>query len=102
MIKDDGLVWKHNSTGTLSLNDAFEFKRTHLPKLDWTKSIWSSDIPPSKSLLAWRLMHDKLPTDENLSLRGCSFPSMCSLCLSCFETSYHLFLQCPYAENIWR
>ncbi|RHN73363.1 putative ribonuclease H-like domain, ankyrin repeat-containing domain-containing protein [Medicago truncatula] len=100
--QDDGLVWKHNPTGTLSLKDAFEFKRKHLPKLNWTKSIWSSDIPPSKSLLAWRLMHDKLPTDENLSLRGCSLPSMCSLCLSCFETSYHLFLQCPYAKNIWR
>jgi len=99
--KSDSLVWKHNSTGILTLKGAYDFKRHHLPKLNWTKTIWSKDIPPSKSLLAWRLMHGKLPTDENLSLRGCALPSMCSLCMETFETSFHIFFQCPYVVNIW-
>jgi len=64
--------------------------------------VWSKDIPPSKSLLAWRLMHDKLPTYDNLAMRGCSLPSMCSLCMLNTKTSFHLFFQCPYAINIWR
>lgn len=89
--QSDSLVRKHNTTGTLSLKEAFEFKRHHLPKLNWTKLIWSKDIPPPKSLLAWRLMHDKLPTDENFALRGCSIPSMCSLCMASLESSFHLF-----------
>lgn len=72
----DSLVWKHNTSGMLSLKDAFEFKRNHFPKLNWTKTIWSKDIHPSKSLLPWKLVHDKLPTDENLATRGCSLPSM--------------------------
>jgi transposase len=40
--------------------------------LQWAKLIWNPDIPPWKSLLVWRLMHQKMPTtDENLMIRGC-------------------------------
>lgn len=46
-------------------------------------------------------MHEKLPTDENLRLRGCSFPSMCSLCCRNSESSIHLFFQCPFASILW-
>jgi hypothetical protein len=47
-------------------------------------------------------MLDKLPTDENLTARGCYTPSMCSLCRVSSESSSHLFLECPYALHIWR
>jgi hypothetical protein len=43
-FKPDCLLWKHNSTGSLSLKEAYEFKRHHFPKIDWTKHIWSTDI----------------------------------------------------------
>jgi len=99
--KEDSLVWKHNSTGTLSLKEAYEFKKNQFPKLSWTSLIWSKDIPPSKSIMVWRLMLDKLPTDDNLTLRGCSFPSMCSLCFKTNETAFHLFFECPFAVNLW-
>jgi len=100
--KSDTLVWKHTSSGMLTLKDAYEYKRHHPPKTLWAKSIWSKDIPPEKSLLAWRIMHDKVPTDDNLMSRGCLIPSMCSLCLSNNESTFHLFFQCPYTINIWK
>jgi uncharacterized Tic20 family protein len=37
-----------------------------LPILSWAKSVCCKDVPPSRSLLAWRLMHDKIPTVKNL------------------------------------
>jgi len=46
-------------------------------------------------------MLNKLPTDENLKVRGCNLPSRCSLCLSQVETSFHLFFECPYATTLW-
>jgi len=97
----DKLVWKHNSIGILTLKEAYNFKKHHFPKVSWAKIIWSIDIPPSKSLLVWRLMLNKLPTDDNLQTRGCSLPSICSLCLKNAETSTHLFLECPYAVHLW-
>ncbi|PNX65865.1 ribonuclease H, partial [Trifolium pratense] len=52
-----------------------------LQDLHWAKVIWNSTIPPSKSLLAWRLMHNKMPTDDNLKIRGCALPSILNLVL---------------------
>ncbi|GAU43411.1 hypothetical protein TSUD_398880 [Trifolium subterraneum] len=76
----DKLLWKHTDTCELQLSDAYLFKLQPFQELHWAKLIWNPDIPPSKSLLVWRLMHNKIPTDDNLMLRGCELPSMCSLC----------------------
>jgi hypothetical protein len=88
-LKEDDLVWLAADSGALSLKDAFIFKSQIHPKLHLAKNIWSIDIPPSKSLVSWILMHDKLPTDDNLRLRGCLLPSVCSLCFQQVETSLH-------------
>ncbi|PNX57079.1 GDSL esterase/lipase, partial [Trifolium pratense] len=46
-------------TGDLQLKEAHQFKHQQYQDLLWAKIIWSLDIPPSKFLLAWRLMHEK-------------------------------------------
>ncbi|CAJ2646936.1 unnamed protein product [Trifolium pratense] len=97
----DSLVWKDSANGLLTLKMAYDFKRHHFPIINWAKSIWSKDIPPSRSLLAWRVMLDKVPTDDKLSERGCNLPSMCSLCNNHSETMFHLFFQCSFAFQIW-
>lgn len=33
--------------------------------------------------------------------RGCSLASMCNLCNNSIDSSFHLFLSCPYAVNLW-
>jgi ribonuclease HI len=99
--KQDCRYWNLTDSGNLSLKEAYSFKCHHSAQLHWAKLIWCKDIPPSKSLLAWRLMHDKLPTDDNLRLRGCNLPSICNLCLNQEESSFHLFFDCPFAVNIW-
>jgi len=96
---EDKLVWNHITSGVFSMKDAYKFKKTNFPKVSWAKLIWYSDIPPSKSLLVWRLMLDKLPTEDILSGRSCHLPSICSLCNSCAKTSFHLFFHCVYALN---
>jgi hypothetical protein len=76
----DKLMWQHTDDGDLKLKDAYLFKSQQVQDLSWAKAIWNKDIPPSKAMLAWRIMHNKVPTDENLKSRGCSIPSMCNLC----------------------
>jgi hypothetical protein len=97
----DKLLWKLTDSGDLELKQAYSFKLQQYQDLHWAKLIWHPDIPPSKSLVVWRLMHLKMPTDENLMTRGCSLPSMCSLCSSHVESSFHIFFECPYAIKIW-
>lgn len=49
----------------------------------------------------WRILLDRMPTDDQLIKRGCSIPSICSLCNSSSESSSHLFLDCSFAAQIW-
>ena len=100
--QQDKLIWKHNTKGDLEMRDAYNYKKHHFPIVSWAKLIWSKDIPPSKSLLVWRCMLNKLPTDDNLITRGCHLPSICSLCFNHSESSFHLFFECSYAQKIWR
>lgn len=99
--RQDRMVWKHSSTGELSFKDSFSFKYGIGQNIQWAKYVWSPDIPPSKSLFVWRLLHNKAPTDENLMLRGASLASMCSSCNSQPESSNHLFFECPFALKLW-
>ena len=99
--KDDQFIWKHSHDGSLSFKDAYLFHCPVGQNIHWAKLIWNSSIPPSKSLTIWRALHDKLPTDDNLSKRGCHLPSICNLCGKEVETSVHLFFQCIFAKFIW-
>jgi hypothetical protein len=98
---EDKLVWKNSNNGDLSFKETFEFKYGIGQNITWAKTIWSPDIPPSKSLLVWRLMHNKVPTDDNLMTRGIHSPSMCSSCNSQVESSFHLFFECTFAMKLW-
>jgi ribonuclease HI len=95
---DDKLIWRHTDSGELELKEAYLFKMQQYQELHWAKLIWNPAIPPSRSFMAWRLMHEKMPTDENLILRGCALPSMCNRSV---ESSFHLFFACSYAIKLW-
>lgn len=100
-VRQDKLIWSRNDTGVLSFKEAFLFKSQATNNLHWATTIWSKDVPPSKSLLCWRLMHNKISTDENLLSRGCALPSMYLNCNKTFESSFHLFFECDFARKLW-
>jgi ribonuclease HI len=97
----DLFSWSHASDGKLSAKLAFSFLRPQAPPLPWASSIWNTCIPPAHSFIFWRLVHGKMPTDDNLASRGCAMVSMCSFCLRSIETSDHLFFYCDFAVSVW-
>ena len=100
-VSEDKLLWVKSNNENLSYKEAFLFKYGTSQNMNWAKTLWSPDIPPSKSLLVWRLMHNRVPTDENLMSKGVQIPTMCSTCNSNCESSFHLFFECSYAMKIW-
>jgi len=99
--RDDQFIWNHSHDGGLTFKEAYQFHCKAGQNISWAKSIWNIAIPPSKSFMVWRTLHNKLPTDENLSLRGFQLPSMCSLCYLHQENTAHMFLDCKFAKEIW-
>jgi len=100
-LTKDKLVWMKNNTGDLSFKEAFLFKYDTGQNVNWTKSLWCPDIPPSQSLPVWRIMHNKVPTYENMKTRGVPNPSMCSSRYSEEESTFHLFFRCSSAMKLW-
>ncbi|XP_019431829.1 PREDICTED: uncharacterized protein LOC109338932 [Lupinus angustifolius] len=99
-VDQDKLIWKASADGSLSMKMAFSTFSINQNSLFWCKLIWTDFIPPSRSFLVWRLIHARLPTDENLMIRGCAMASICSLCFKHTENSSHLFLNCTYASSL--
>jgi len=97
----DRRIWPFSTNGKLIANSIFLFLHCQRPFLVWPSIIWRPCIHPSHSLIFWRLMHGKLPTDENLQCRGCTLVSICVLCYASAKTYGHLFMECDFAMHLW-
>lgn len=58
----------------------------------WSKHVWRKNIPLSKSIIAWKLIHNELAIDDKLKLKRCNHSSVFSFCLRHEETYYNIFL----------
>jgi len=67
----------------------------------WGKFIWSSYIPPSKTLVLWKVFQGRLPTDQHIQNKGIHICSVCTLCEKHEESIQHLFFECSNALRIW-
>jgi len=98
---EDKLVWQPSTSGEMSLKYTFLHKANEGKKIGWAKLICKAWYSTIKSLLAWRLMHDIIPTYEKLMERGYSISSMCSSCLAASESTHHIFFRCSFAIKLW-
>ncbi|KAL6206588.1 hypothetical protein ACLB2K_023836 [Fragaria x ananassa] len=100
---NDTLIWEHSSDGVLSFSSAYDQLRPNFSSPPWAFTVWRNFIPPRFSLLAWRLFHHKVPTDDQLQKRGIPMVSVCQLCNFGFlEDQTHLFFNCSFAQHIWQ
>jgi hypothetical protein len=97
----DDLVWIDSPSGELTFKDAYLCGLPAPQPTGWAKLIWRLFIPPSWSLVTWRIMHNVIATDDNLVKRGFPIVSCCSLCGRDYETAEHLFLRCSYTTRYW-
>jgi hypothetical protein len=96
----DRLVWCDSVDGQLSAKHASQVLST-AATVSWAGWLWNKSVPPSNSFVVWRIIHNKMPTDDNLIHRGCIVVSVCPFCLSTYETTIHLFLSCSFALQLW-
>ncbi|KAK0575059.1 hypothetical protein LWI29_033415 [Acer saccharum] len=97
----DSLVWTCSLDGVVSCKSAYDSLSEIGSSVFWGKQIWASFIPPSRSVLIWRLFHGKIPTDIALRARGFISPSRCRFCCAAEEDLRHLFLDCFFVRGLW-
>ncbi|CAJ2653183.1 unnamed protein product [Trifolium pratense] len=97
---EDRLIWKASTDGYFTAKQAYQLMFPAVAVSAWSFH-WHNYVPPSHSFVVWRCLHDQMPTDENLQRRGCTVVSVCVLCMQQSETTAHLFLLCPFAQELW-
>ncbi|GAU20483.1 hypothetical protein TSUD_130400 [Trifolium subterraneum] len=101
----DSWIWRTNIGGGYSVRDAYS-RLTALAVGTTTGAsdlIWHQQVPLKVSVLAWRLLRNRLPTKDNLVARNI-IPPNANLCVGgCGEpeTANHLFLSCPTFAPLW-
>lgn len=65
--------------------------------------LWKIKIPTKIRIFLWVASQDKLLTQQNLWIKGCSVPIGCHLCANTeMETTGHLLYNCPFANRLWQ
>jgi hypothetical protein len=68
------------------------------------EQIWRSPAPSKIFAFSWQLLHNRIPTRDNLVRCGIIRDDNlrdCVVCSGVKESSIHLFLHCQYAYQIW-
>jgi len=101
----DRWLWLPDQDGGYSVRGVYDMLTTQeQPQLHPNMElIWHKQAPLKISILAWRLLRDRLPTKNNLANHGV-IPLEARLCLTgCghVEDVNHLFLSCPTFGALW-
>lgn len=70
------------NTGSFSITTARNLLRQKRSTNQYDSKIWHNDIPFKMSFLAWRAVHNRLPTDDKINRFGINIPAFCSCCLN--------------------
>jgi len=98
-------VWLSDQSGGYIVRGVYDMltsqDRPHIHQS--LELIWHKQVPLKVTVLAWRLLRDRLPTKDNLASRGI-IPMEARLCVtgcSFVEDVTHMFLTCPFFGALW-
>ena len=101
---EDHLVWDKTPNGIYSPRVGYStiFTKTFIRDIKWWwKSLWKIHCPAKNKLLGWAILEKKVSTWDVIQKRTFKGHGCCSLCKQDLETSYHLFLRCHFAQEVW-
>jgi hypothetical protein len=97
--------WGWGKSGFYSVAQGYVSLQTPQAPIESTilwKQVWDPLGLPKVNFFCWILMHRKLLTGENLTKRGIIGPHRCPMCCNAPETTDHLFVDCSFAQEVWK
>jgi hypothetical protein len=97
--------WRYDPEGGYTVRGVYTLlARTEVPEeVATTTLIWHKQVSLKVSVLAWRVLRNRLPTRDNLVRRHIIEPNAHFCVTGCGgeETAQHLFLSCPVFAPLW-
>ncbi|XP_043725602.1 uncharacterized protein LOC122672168 [Telopea speciosissima] len=98
---EDSVCWGPSKSGDFTTASAWEELRLKGPKAPWVQLVWHKNLQPRHSMFGWRLVHGRLPTEEEYQRRAVSLASRCMLCKKQCDSALHLILNCEFSNAVW-
>ncbi|KAL2939182.1 hypothetical protein RDABS01_023732, partial [Bienertia sinuspersici] len=101
--KEDETIWLPKEDGNYSVKSGYWFFHSQALKREQSnfwKILWKSQMSQRWKIFCWKMVHDALPTRENLAKRRIKIDPSCVFCGN-KESSDHLFLNCEFSRRIW-
>jgi hypothetical protein len=113
--EDDFLSWAPEQTGIYTVRSGYRLaleEHLHGRGLEATSSrpngerpswklIWKCPVPPKVQDLVWKIGRNALATQVNKHRRGIKTPPLCLICGQENEDTFHVFVRCPPARDLW-
>lgn len=101
---DDEPIWAFSPNGKYSPKFGYlHIFSDHKPHVSdwWWSAIWKLKAPARAKIFMWCILHNKVPTGDNLQKGTFHGPSWCVLCKQELQGVDHLFLTFPFTISIW-
>lgn len=96
-----GISWKLEPSGIFSVASLRKYiDGNSLPKSEFWWD-WNHLVPRKLNILAWRVIHGRRPTLDNLCKLGIGSSHLCTLCKQAPESASHLFTTCSISREVW-
>lgn len=67
----------------------------------WWKRLWKIQCPTKNKIPFWSILENKVPTWDVLQKKSFEGPGWCCLSKGDVESIQHLFLGCPFSQQVW-
>jgi hypothetical protein len=112
----DVLGWAHEKNGVFSVRSCYRMlkqtqsvRKAHAVNAAsssneecWWSKLWKLNIPPKIRIFCWRVLHNYLPSKQELKRRHILHEIFCKVCGEEGESSFHIAIDCPVAKQFWR
>ncbi|XP_058775285.1 uncharacterized protein LOC131649542 [Vicia villosa] len=109
--RNDAVVWAAEKDGNFTVSSCYHlFNNEHIPYFPAEKfdvafqEVWRMEAPLKVKAFGWTCFINKLPTRDELSLRGIinhSF-SPCVFCCVNEKSSFHSLMYCYNSDLVWK
>lgn len=104
--QEDRWMWLEDNKGQYTVKSGYRLLSRSFPQFssgngfNWLK-LWNLAIPPKVKNFLWRVLHNCIPTLENLRRKYVDVNPICKVCKLSLESQAHFLRECPFAVKCW-
>jgi hypothetical protein len=97
----DRFTWRFTASGRYTSSSPYraQFNGSYAD-YEWNR-VWKAPVESKCKFFSWLLLQNKLWTADRLARHGSQANTICKLCHTHQETTFHIAAQCTFSTALW-